>query len=67
MDLTPAAWDFLADVARSWGMSWARVLRDEMGSGFIAELDEEPVLECEEPADFISTKVTPTHSQGALL
>lgn len=59
-DLSPAAWDFLADVARRYGMSWARVLRDAMGAGFIVELDGEPVI-CEKPGPKV------THHQEALL
>ncbi len=51
MDLTPAAWDFLTDVAREWGASWARALMNAMAptkdprGPLIAELDGQPVLQ----------------------
>jgi hypothetical protein len=31
--LHPQVWSFLGDVAESWGLDWARVLRDNIASG----------------------------------
>ena len=46
-DLTPAAWDFLGDVAaHNPDPGTARELRDMMRRGEIVELDGEPVV-CE--------------------